>query len=114
MTDSELAIMGLTRDQYGELERKHLHRWFAPLEKLPSSASVALIEEVKHMSFSDEPLFLAKSVPQPLDVRLRTIQTIRDLTHQFFDKHIRGDANARWPIERPGVLIELFGASSQR
>jgi pimeloyl-ACP methyl ester carboxylesterase len=113
MTDSELAIMGLTRGQYGELERKHLHRWFAPLEKLPASASVALIQEVKHMSFSDEPLFLPKAVPQPLDVRLHTIQTIRDLTRRFFDKHVRGDASARWPVEWPGVLIELFGASSR-
>jgi dienelactone hydrolase len=114
MTDSDLAIMGMTRDQYGELERKHLHRGFAPLEKLTSSACVVLIEDVTHMSFSDEPLFSAKSVPQPLDVRLRTTQTIRDLTRQFFDTHVRGDASAHWPIERPGVLIEAFGPYLQR
>src|SRR5207244_12300205 len=113
MTDSELAIMGLTRDQYSELERKQLRRTFAPLEKLHSNPSVALIENAKHMSFSDTPLFSPTAVPQPLDVRLRTIQIIRDLTRRYFDRHVRGDASARWPMERLGVLIESFGPSLQ-
>jgi dipeptidyl aminopeptidase/acylaminoacyl peptidase/predicted dienelactone hydrolase len=109
MTDGELAIMGLTRDQYGELERKHLRRTFAALEKLQSKASLALLENTKHMSFSDTPLFSPTAVPQPLDVRLRTLQIIRDLTRRYFDRHVRGNASARWPMEQPGVLIESFG-----
>jgi hypothetical protein len=112
MTESELAIMGLTRDQYAQLERKHLHRMFAPLEKRASNSFVALLEKARHMSFSDEPLFSPKSVPQPLEVRLRTTQIIRDLTRQFFDRHVRGDASVRWPADRAGLLVEPIGASS--
>lgn len=114
MTDSELAIMGLTREEYGELERKQLRRTFAPLEKLRSNPSVALIANTKHMSFSDTPLFSPNAIPQPLEVRLRTIQIIRDLARRYFDRHVRGDASAGWPMERPGVLIESFGTSLQR
>jgi hypothetical protein len=114
MTDSELAIMGLTRAQYGELERKHLRRMFASVAKLPSNPFVALIENTKHMSFSDLPLFSPTAVPQPLAVRLRTVQIIRDLARRYFDRHVRGDASAHWPMERPGVLVESFGLALQR
>ena len=114
MTDAELAIMGLTRDQYGEFERKHLRRMFASLEKLPSHPCVALLEKTKHMSFSDLPLFSPSAVPQPLEVRLRTLQIIRDLARRYFDRHVRGDGGARWPTERAGVLVESFGPSLQR
>jgi dienelactone hydrolase len=114
LTDRELTIIGTTRKQYQAMEPKRARREYDDLEQLPSPSAVALIRNTEHASFSDLPLFSTEMMPQPLEVRLQTAQIVRDLVRQFFDRYVRGDGSSRWPIKRPGVLIEQFRPSSRR
>ncbi len=91
VTDTELAIMNLTRQEYRILERKRLTTRWKPsfkkrLAELESGAYFALYPGIKHSSFSDTILIDSKDAL--FADRFEIAGNINEYVAQFFDKFL--------------------------
>lgn len=93
VTDAELKMMNLTRQEYRVRERKRLFEKWKPsfktrLSELESGAYFALFPGIKHSSFSDS-LLLETNPSEPLfSERNLTAQLINEYITAFFDKFL--------------------------
>jgi pimeloyl-ACP methyl ester carboxylesterase len=93
VTNAELKIMNLTREEYRARERKRLAERWKPsfktrLAELDAGAYYALYPGIKHISFSDA-LFLEINPNEPLAAEKSTVaRNINDYISAFFDKFL--------------------------
>ena len=115
VTDAELKMMNLTRDEYRSRDRKRLTERWKPsfktrLAELESGAYFVLYPGVKHSSFSDTLLLNTEPNDPLFPERNRAAQTINEYIAAFFDKFLlKKDA----PLlnssnARPPVILEFL------
>ncbi len=116
VTDAELKMMNLTRQEYRLRERKRLLERWKPsfktrLAELESGAYFALYPGIKHSSFSDALLLKTNPKDGLFAERNLTAQIINEYISAFFDKFLmKKDA----PLlesqnqTRPQVILEFL------
>ncbi len=116
VTDVELKIMNLTRQEYRGRERKRLLERWKPsfktrLAELESGAYFALYPGIKHLSFSDVPLLETNAKNAPFAERLLAAQTINEYISAFFDKFLMKKDSPLLDTRnrtRPQVILEFL------
>lgn len=110
VTDVELKMMNLTRDEYRLRDRKRLTERWKPsfktrLAELESGAYFVFYPGVKHSSFSDSLLINTEPNDPLFPERNRAAQTINEYITAFFDKFLMkkdapllNSSNARPPV----------------
>lgn len=92
VTDAELEMMGMSREEYRLKDRKRLsERWDPSFKKQIASVAdggyLLIFPGVTHGAFSDSPLYDSNS-PQPLSSRVATARVIHQYVLAFFDKYL--------------------------
>jgi|GEM_PF-3246964 len=114
VTDFELLMMGLSRPDYRLRERKRVER-FKPSYKtriasLESGGHLLTFPGAKHSSFSDSPLYDARS-QQPYEERIMTAKAINEYVLSFFDKYLLGKNNTLLDGKtksQPSVIVQYL------
>jgi dienelactone hydrolase len=93
VTDFELRMMGMTRSQFRERDRRRILEKMNPsykssLADLRSGAYWLILPRAMHASFGDSPLYDTRST-QPYEERLALLGTINEYVLAFFDKFLR-------------------------
>jgi predicted dienelactone hydrolase len=93
VTDSELALMGMTRSDYRARERRRLVEKWKPsfrkqIEGIEAGGFLLIFPGITHGTFSDSPLIDAKS-SQPYSDRSATANVINEYVLAFFDKYLK-------------------------
>jgi pimeloyl-ACP methyl ester carboxylesterase len=113
VTDEELEMAGLTRNEYRARERKRLAERWRPgfkgqIASLTSGGFLIVYPGITHMTFSDGPLLDQKST-KPYEDRVRTAATINSYIRAFFDQELMGKSS---PLLRPGrpgeVMVQVL------
>ncbi|HVF46583.1 MAG TPA: hypothetical protein VNA17_03360 [Pyrinomonadaceae bacterium] len=96
VTNFELSMMGLSRQEYRSRELKRFER-FKPgyktrMASLESGGHLLTFLGAKHSSFSDSPLYDSRS-EQSYDERVKTAKAVNEYVLSFFDKYLLGKAN---------------------
>jgi dienelactone hydrolase len=93
VTDFELRMMGMTRAQFRERDRRRILEKMNPsyktsLADLKSGTYWLILPRAAHSSFSDSPLYDTRST-QPYAERLDLLGTINEYVLALFDKFLR-------------------------
>jgi hypothetical protein len=94
-TDYELALMGMTRDEYDARDRQRMIDQWIPmiirprLETLEQGSYFAVARGAVHQSFADGPLMEANQPRQVLAERHRIMRDINKHILAFFDKFLK-------------------------
>jgi dienelactone hydrolase len=114
VTDAELAMMNISREEYRSRESRRLRERFKPsyktrLASIPSGAYLVTYPGARHSSFGDS-LFLDMSNGQTSAERLAMADVIRRYTRAFFEKYLEGEDSPELQPARSGapVIVEFL------
>jgi hypothetical protein len=114
LTDAELEMTGLSREEYRTREKKRLMENWKPgfrsqIASVESGGYLLVYPGITHTTFSDNPLIDSHS-SKTLDERLRTAVVINTYIRAFFDKVLLGKDSALLEPgpSKNGVIVEFL------
>lgn len=109
-TDKQLAEWKVTREEFDKQRAEMIKRVNGAMSSIKGGAYRVTIRGVRHGSFGD----MAMWDLGPIEERQRRIQSIRDYTRAFFDKHLKGQGGTLIDAEKgpyAEASVERFGAA---